>query len=61
MARSNGAYYTGKLKLDRITGIRPDKTSKATPINDLVKPNQKLREVPKSIKTSPGIKNGNKY
>jgi len=61
MARSKGAVYSGKLKLDKIVGIRPDKQQRATPIQDLVKPNTELPVVPKAMKTTPNTKNGAKY
>ena len=62
MARDkNRSGYSGKLVLDKITGIRHDKGQRATPIQDLVKPNTDLPIVAKSMKTSPNVKNGAKY
>ena len=62
MARSKGAVYSGKLVLDKITGIRHDKGQKATPIQSLVKPSTELPTVAKSMKTSPNqTPNGEKY
>ena len=61
MARNNSSSYSGKLVLDKITGIRHDKGQRATPIQSLVKPDTALPQPKKSMKTSPNVKNGAKY
>jgi len=61
MARNNSSGYSGKLVLDKITGIRHDKGQRATPIKQLVKPDTSFPVVAKSMKTSPNVKNGAKY
>ena len=61
MARNTGAVYSGKLTLDKITGIRPDKVKKATPIRNLVRQDKSLPQVPKAMKSSLNEKNGAKY
>ena len=62
MARDkNRSGYSGKLVLDKITGIRHDKGQRATPIKDLVKPSTDLPIVARSMKTSLNVKNGAKY
>ena len=62
MARnSSTAAYSGKLVLDKITGIRHDKGQRATPIKDLVKPDTTLPVPKRAMKkvaniTSDGMK-----
>ena len=51
MARNSMAGYSGKLVLDKITGIRHDKGQRATPIRSLVKPDTSLPVPPKAMKT----------
>lgn len=53
--------FSGSLKLDRITGIRADRTKGATPIQNLVKPDTSFKAAPRSMKnvaniTSDGLK-----
>jgi hypothetical protein len=43
--------YKGSLKLDKIVGIRHDKGQRATPIQSLIRKNETLQELPKSMKT----------
>ena len=61
MARNDSSGYSGKLVLDKITGIRHDKGQRATPIQSLVKPDTSLPQPKKSMKTTPNEKNGAKY
>ena len=52
MARNlNTPVYSGKLVLDKITGIRPDRLKGATPIQKLVKPDTSFKAAPISMKT----------
>lgn len=51
MARNSMAGYSGKLVLDKITGIRHDKGQRAIPIRSLVKPDTSLPVPPKAMKT----------
>ena len=43
--------YSGKLVLDKITGIRADNIKGATPIQNLVKPDTSFKPVAPSMKT----------
>jgi hypothetical protein len=61
MARNNRSGYSGKLVLDKITGIRHDLGQRATPIQSLVKPDTSLPVPPKAMKgvanvTTDGLK-----
>jgi len=51
MARKNSSGYSGKLVLDKITGIRADRLKGATPIQKLVKPDTSFKAAPISMKT----------
>jgi hypothetical protein len=51
MARNNSSGYSGKLVLDKITGIRHDKGQRMTPIKSLVKPDKSLPIPQRSMKT----------
>jgi hypothetical protein len=52
MARNlNTPVYSGKLVLDKITGIRADRLKGATPIQDLIKPDTSFKAAPRSMKT----------
>ena len=60
MARSKGAVYSGSLKLDRVTGIRPDKGQRMSYVP--VKKTPELKKVERSVKSSPNVTpNGEKY
>jgi|TARA_Y100000389_G_C17009950_1_gene293634 hypothetical protein len=47
--------YSGSLKLDKITGIRHDKGQRATPIQNLVKPDTSFKPATRSMKTVANI------
>jgi len=51
--------YTGRLNLDKITGIRHDKGQRMTYVP--VKSSTQFPSKTKSMKTSPNTKNGAKY
>ena len=51
MARNNSSGYSGKLVLDKITGIRPDNPNGATPIQQLVKPDTSFKAPAIAMKT----------
>lgn len=47
------------LKLDKITGLRPDKTQRALPVK--LKEDNKLPQEDRKMKESPRTKQGKKY
>ena len=62
MARNlSTAVYSGKLTLDKVTGIRHDLGQRATPIRSLVKPDKSLPKPNKSMKTTENTFRGKKY
>ena len=61
MARNNSSGYTGSLKLDKITGIRPDRTTKLIPAKNLLKQDTSFPTVTKSMKTTENTFRGKKY
>ena len=61
MARNKTAVYSGKLTLDKVTGIRHDLGQRATPIKSLVKPDTSFKPAEKSMKTEENTYRGKKY
>jgi len=61
MARNKGAVYSGSLKLDKVVGIRPDKTTRLIPAKNLLKPDTSFPKVEKSMKITPNEFRGKKY
>ena len=61
MARNNSSGYSGSLKLDKIVGIRPDKTTKLIPAKSLLKPDMSFPQTTKSMKTTEHTFRGKKY
>tara|TARA_B110000503_G_scaffold57622_1_gene92279 strand:- start:11961 stop:12149 length:189 start_codon:yes stop_codon:yes gene_type:complete len=55
MGRNIRLGYSGKLVLDKVTGIRHDLGQRATPIKSLVKPDTSLTVPVRSMKTAPNI------
>ena len=52
MARNSTVQvYSGKLVLDKITGIRADRLKGATPIQELVKPDTSFKARTNAMKT----------
>ena len=61
MARNNSSGYAGSLKLDKIIGIRPDKTNKLIPAKNLLKADTSFPTASKSMKTNENTFRGKKY
>ena len=56
MARNTTTpVYSGSLKLDKITGIRPDRLKKATPVQNLMKADTSFQQPTRSMKTAANI------
>ena len=53
------AVYQGSLNLTKVTGLRVDKNQVVTKVP--VKKSTKLPVGPRSMKTTPNVKNGEKY
>jgi len=60
MARNNSGGYSGKLELDKVTGLRADR-KRAIPAKDLLKADTSFKPAEKSMKTTDNTYRGKKY
>jgi len=60
MARNNSDGYSGKLQLDKVTGLRADR-KRAIPAKSLLKADTSFKPAEKSMKTTDNTYRGKKY